>query len=333
LKDPEREMGSTMNEQGAALPQVKPFFEPRRLAHVSLWVRNVEKCARFYRDVAGIGEAYRRDTILAIFLSNGNTYHDFSLMDVDSRIGKGREPGIHHLAFELENEVALVDGYNAAQAAGYKFDYTLSADVAHSVYSSDPDGNSIEMYADVYADWRTRRHGEMSGVKPEWKPGMTPPVAERCYPVNPPLDRHEDAIFHARRTAHVALVVKDYAGALKAYTELAGLTPLVGGLDHDFTVLGGSLKELSLSLFRANPARPHGLHHIGIEVWDEADIDEGERRLARAGIPIELEVDHPARRCVYVRDTDGRLVQFFVDRAMSPSVVEGMEAGMALYLC
>jgi catechol 2,3-dioxygenase len=326
------ETGTTKTAQRGNQPAAR-FFAPRRLTHVNLWVKDVEASAKFYREVIGVDEAYRRNDILAIFLSNGNTYHDFALMDVDSVIGKGRQPGVHHFAFELENEVDLVRGYDAALAAGYSFDYTLSADVAHSVYGLDPDGNSFEIYADVRPDWRIRRVGDMTGVKPKWKPGMTPPVAERCYAVEPEIARNESAIFHARRTAHVALVVNDYAGSLKTYTEIAGLHPLVGGTDEDFTILGGTLNEMSLSLFRANPKRPAGLHHIGMEAWDAADLDQAKRRLERAGIAIELEIDHPARRCLYVRDTDGRLVQMFVNRAMSPAAAKRLEEGLALYLC
>jgi catechol 2,3-dioxygenase len=312
-----------------------PYFRPRRLAHVNLWVEDVERVARFYRDVAGVGEAYRRDVIKAIFLSNGNTYHDFALMDITSSLGKSQgvvKAGIDHFAFELENEVELVNGYDAALAAGKKFAYTMSADVAHSVYGLDPDGNCYEVYADVVASWRTRRRGEVSDIKPKWTPGSTPPVAERCYADEPQIDRIEEAIFHTRRTAHVCYVMNDYAGALKFYTEFMGLQPLVGGPEHEFTILGGSLRQMDFTVFRARPNRPAGLHHVGLEVAADDDFVSARKRLERAGIRVELEIDHPLRRCLYVRDPDGRLVQFFVNRSASIEQFSDMEAGLALHL-
>lgn len=313
-----------------------PYFNPRRLTHVNLWVKDVEKVARWYRDVAGVDEAYRRDVIKAIFLSNGNTYHDFALMDITSSLAEKdgiKQAGVHHFAFELENEVELVEGYNAAIAAGKTFDYSMSADVAHSVYGSDSDGNTYEVYADVHANWRTRRRGEVSDIKPKWTPGSTPPVAERCYAVNPTIDRHEDAIFHLQRTAHVCYVVKDYEAALKMYTGFVGLRILAGGAAHDFSVLGGHLGLMDLTLFPARPDRPAGLHHIGLEVAQDDDFAVARARLEKAGIEVELEIDHPMRRCLYVRDPDGRRVQFFVNRKLSMEKVGQLEPGLALHLC
>lgn len=326
-----------MNDQTKAVSSnAGPYFNPRRLTHVNLWVKDVEKVARWYRDVAGVDEAYRRDVIKAIFLSNGNTYHDFALMDITSSLAEKdgiKQAGVHHFAFELENEVDLVDGYNAVLAAGKKFDYSMSADVAHSVYGSDSDGNTYEIYADVRADWRTRRRGEVSDIKPKWTPGSTPPVAERCYAANPTIDRIDGAILHLQRTAHVCYVVNDYEAAVKLYTGFVGLRVLAGGTQHDFTVLGGHLGLMDLVLFPARPGRAAGLHHIGLEVAQDDDFAAARKRLTAAGIEVELEIDHPMRRCLYVRDPDGRLVQFFVNRKLSMEQVGRLEAGLALYLC
>ena len=310
----------------------RPFFRPRRLAHVNFWVADVEKVAAFYGAVAGIEEAYRRPGIKGVFLSNGNTYHDFAHMDVSSPIGVGKMPGLHHFAFELENEVDLVDGYKRAIAAGYEFIVTMTADVAHSVYGADPDGNGYEVYADVEKDWRAMRSGVITKIKPGWKPGDTPPVAEPCYPVNPPIRRIESAAFHMRRTSHVVLVANDYEGAFRTYTDLVGLTPLFGGIDAAFCVLGGTLGEKSLSIFRARPGRKAGLHHSGIELWDEDDLERGKRRLAAAGIPIEIEPEHPMRRSIFVKDPCGQRLQFYVDRDTRIDLIAGIEEEVALYV-
>ena len=59
------------------------------------------------------------------------------VVEVDKSINKKR--------FELENEVELVDGYNRLNDYGFKFDFTLTADIAHCCYGRDPDGNLIEI--------------------------------------------------------------------------------------------------------------------------------------------------------------------------------------------
>jgi catechol 2,3-dioxygenase len=325
-------MTTQLQADPKSAPENRPFFRPRRLTHVNFWVADVERVKTFYTDVAGIEEAYRRPGIKGVFLSNGNTYHDFAHMDVSSPIGVGKMPGLHHFAFELETEMDLVDGYRRALASGYSFTTTMTADVAHSVYGADTDGNGFEIYADVERDWRAMRSGVITKVKPGWKPGDTPPVAERCYPVDPDLHRIEQAAFHARRTAHVALVAKDYEGVYRTYTDLVGLTPIHGGIDSAFCVLGGTLGEKSLSIFRARPDRRPGVHHSGVEVWDEDDLERGKRRLEAVGVRVEHESDHPMRRSVFVRDPCGQLLQFFVDREKKPELLKGMSDEVALYV-
>src|SRR6201989_82247 len=97
------------------------FFAPRRLGHANLFVSNYEQSADFYKSIVGFEEVYRQPNNKASFLSNGNTYHDLALTDVTSPYGaKGQKPGLMHCAFELENEVELVEGYNRSVAAQVK---------------------------------------------------------------------------------------------------------------------------------------------------------------------------------------------------------------------
>src|SRR5690349_14306317 len=117
----------------AAKPQTRDFFRPRRLGHANLFVSDYVEAQNFYHSVAGIQEVYRQPDNRASFISNGNTYHDFGLTDVRSPYAaKDQRPGLYHIAFELENEVDLVNGYNRAVANGVKFSHTRDHDVAHS---------------------------------------------------------------------------------------------------------------------------------------------------------------------------------------------------------
>ena len=128
------------------------------------------------------------------------------------------------------------------------------------------------------------------------------------------------------------LVAEDYRGVYRTYTELAGLRPLLGGIDSAFTILGGTLGERSLSLFQARPGREAGLHHIGIEVHDEDDLDRGTARMKERGIVPEFEIDHPMRRCIFLRDPCGQLLQFYVDRNRAVEGLLQVEEEVALYL-
>jgi len=103
-------------------------FSPRRLGHLNLFVRDVEKSAAFYRDVCGFQEVFREEGISMVFMSNGNTHHDLGLMEITdaTRIGRdghvqvkpgtGKTPGLNHLGFEMETELGLVEAYRRAKS-------------------------------------------------------------------------------------------------------------------------------------------------------------------------------------------------------------------------
>ncbi len=159
------------------------FFRPRRLGHANLYVGDYLAAQKFYYQVAGFNEAYRQPDNLASFVSNGNSYHDLTLVDVHSHYNSAHEPpGLNHIAFELETEADLAAGYDRAVAAGLEF-HTADHDVAHSLYAHDPDGNGVELYADVVKNWRAVRSGIIIKQKPKYVPGVTSPaLTERFYP-------------------------------------------------------------------------------------------------------------------------------------------------------
>ncbi len=310
------------------------FWSPRRLGHANLFIGNYERAADYYRDVVGFREVYRQPNNMATFVSNGNTYHDLGLTDIRSRYGKpGQKPGLWHLAFEVENEVDLVDGYNRAIAAGVRFQFTEDHDVAHSLYFIDPDGLLVEVYADVMDDWRSHRKGIINKEKPKYVPGVTSaPVAEKLYPKNPEIDVIEEAVFHPKKVTHVALVTPKFEEQLEFYTRIIGLTPFVGAPGSAFAVLRGTVGTGDLTLYRQRLGLQPGFHHVGFEVWDEADLERSVAALPGKSIRAERIVDHPARRSVNIIDPDGIRLQFFVNRKWTPDAIRSVDDATAPYL-
>jgi catechol 2,3-dioxygenase len=314
--------------------EARDFFRPRRLGHANLFVSNYEEAQKFYYSVAGIHEAYRQPDNMASFVTNGNTYHDFGLTDVRAPYAaKGQKPGLFHIALELENEVDLVDGYNRAVAAGVKFSHTRDHDVAHSLYLRDPDGNMVEIYADVIREWWTNRHGVIIKKKPDYVPGISsPPVAEKNYPVNPEIKVVPDAIFHSQRVTHVGFATDNFAPMFRFYTDVIGLTPLVGDENSAYAVLRGTYGKGDLTLIRQRAGMTPGLHHVGLEVADETDLDRGLRLLSEKSLPVERHVQHAARRAITIRDSSGIRLQFFVNRKWQPDVIATVSADDAPYV-
>lgn len=309
----------------------KPLFSPRRLGHANLWVSDFERAYDYYRNVIGFEHAYIQPDNKASFVSNGNTYHDYGLIDVRSPYAQqGQKPGLNHFALELRNEVELAEGYKRAKAAGIAFSSMQDHDVAHSLYMTDPDGNEVELYADVVADWRAARSGQIVKKKPKYVPGETSePVAEEFFPKNPKILVADGAPVRPWKVAHVSLIARNYAEMLDFYTRVIGLQTFAGGATADFTILKGAVSQGDLVLHKGDTP---GLHHVGIEMSSEAELDAAQAELKKAGIKIEATLDHEARRSLTILAMDGIRTQFFVNRAWKPEMLHGLSAETALEL-
>jgi catechol 2,3-dioxygenase len=308
------------------------YFRPRRLGHVNLIVDSTEESMRFYNAVIGFEEAYRVVAIKGGFLSNGNTHHDVGMIEASGPAGRGRKPGLNHLAFELETEVDLVSGYKLALDDGMVFQRTLDHDIAHSAYAADPDGNSCELYADVIRDWRNARTGTVTKPKPEWWPGLTEPSAERNYDPAPQIQRVDEAVFHPLRTKHATLIVQDINASIAFYTNNIGLDLIARHDSGAYALLGGTCGERNIALMQAQSNTRPGMHHVGMEIADEAELDASLSRL-RAEKKIEyFVIDHAVRRAVFLKDPDGLLLQLFVDRAATNEDWGRLDPQLALWL-
>jgi catechol 2,3-dioxygenase len=326
------EPGSIMSQ--VEQPQSRGYFMPRRLGHANLFVSDYQQAAEFYKSVVGFEEVYSQPDNRASFLSNGNTYHDLGLTDIRSKYAaKGQKPGLWHLAFEMETERDLVEAYNRAKEAGVEFAFVMDHDVARSIYKNDPDGNMVEIYADVESDWRAMRHGIIIKEKPQWVPGVTSkPRSEKNYPVDPDLVTVQSAVFHPKKVTHVALVAEHFEEMFDYYVAIIGLAPLTGNRNSRSAVLRGSASAGDVALYRKSAGLAPGLHHVGFEVWDEADLNRSISALPGKGVEVEREVDHPARHSITIRDPDGLRLQFFVNRDWAPPVIAKAGQDESLYL-
>lgn len=312
--------------------RTREYFHPRRLGHANLFVTNLDRSMEFYKTIVGLEEVYVRPPVMAGFLSNGNTHHDVGLVDIHGPAGWKQAPGLNHVGLELEDEVDLVESFNAMTRDKVPFDRAADHDIAHAVYLRDADGNQIEMYSDTTKDWRNQRTGTVMTPTIKWTPGSRPPTTDRFYVEDPEIRRVEAAVFHPRKVTHVVLVVDDFDGCVKLYTEIVGFRVMGGGLGAGFAVLGGICNEPSLVLFRSHQGRRAGLHHVGFLAWDDADLDQAPARLKAAGLTAEVELDCAYRRCIHILDPDGIRLQFYVDRGAGLDALTGLPEDMALYL-
>lgn len=133
----------------------------RNVGHVVLKVRDIERAARFYRDVLGLKEVARGTFGRPMaFFSTGDNHHDVAVMEVgaDAPAPPPEATGLYHVALRIGTSL---DELRAAQAhlAAHGITQMWMRDhvVSQSIYVNDPDGNNVELYVDADpATWRDR---------------------------------------------------------------------------------------------------------------------------------------------------------------------------------
>jgi len=146
-------------------------MEIKELGHVVLYVHEVERSRRFYRDVLGWREIGGAFGGRAAAFSSGRTHHELLLIEVGpdaAPIPAGPRVGIYHFGLKVgESDDELREALATCQASGVRIVGSSDHTVTHSLYILDPDGNEIELYIDVQpAIWKERPEAVMAPVLP-----------------------------------------------------------------------------------------------------------------------------------------------------------------------
>src|ERR1700752_3095908 len=131
----------------------------RKVGHVGLKVQDIERSARFYRDVLGLKEVARGNFGRPMaFFSTGENHHDVAVMEVgpDAPLPRAGEIGLYHVALRIGTTLDELRAAKAhLEAHGYSKLRLTDHKGPQSIYLDDPDGNGVELY--VNADptiWR-----------------------------------------------------------------------------------------------------------------------------------------------------------------------------------
>jgi catechol 2,3-dioxygenase len=131
--------------------QVRPI-QVRRLGHVVLKVRSLERAERFYCDVLGfkVSARYHADVEVA-FLTIDDYHHDLALVDVgeNAPAAAPEGTGLAHYALKIgDSDDDLRNAVAWLEANGCELGGMSDHRATHSLYVRDPDGHEIELYAD-----------------------------------------------------------------------------------------------------------------------------------------------------------------------------------------
>ncbi len=140
------------------------------LAHVVLYVRDLERSLRFYRDLVGLQVVGSIFGGRAAMLTGGRTHHELLLIEVGTAPGplQGRRIGLYHVGWKIGESLEVLRAMKARlEQAGVPIDGISDHTVSQSLYVRDPDGNEIELFVDdPRVDWRHDKSWIAEPVKP-----------------------------------------------------------------------------------------------------------------------------------------------------------------------
>ena len=131
-----------------------------KIHHIGLWVRDLEMMKSFYEDYFGLkaGVKYINDSkgFSSYFLYDSDPYggaieimYQKEIPDTDDTKHKGVQPGLAHLAFDLENPQQVRDLTEKLREAGCEVqsEARVTGDGYVESVVIDPEGNLLELVA------------------------------------------------------------------------------------------------------------------------------------------------------------------------------------------
>lgn len=146
---------------------LETYMHIHELGHIVLYVSDLERSANFYRDTLGFHEIYRNVGVAAF--SSGRTHHEMLLIEIggDPKRSRSLEPGLYHIGFKIgDSPETARQVFSELQEKGVTIVGTADHTVTHSIYILDPDGNELELYADVSDAWKTDPTAVMRPTRP-----------------------------------------------------------------------------------------------------------------------------------------------------------------------
>lgn len=138
----------------------------QELGHLVLFVTDIQRSTRFYEEVLGFPVIQKTDQI-ALF-SGGRTHHELLLIEVGGMPNprRGAQPGLYHIGFKVgDSHEDIRAVWKELKEKNVEIVGTGDHTVTHSIYILDPDGNELELYADVSDIWKTDPSSIMAPVK------------------------------------------------------------------------------------------------------------------------------------------------------------------------
>jgi len=127
-------------------------FKIRRVGHLVLRVKDMQRSRRFFEDVLGFPVVAENERGMVFFSTDvKDNHHMLALMQgkEGATMPSPDHVGMQHVSFELGSFAELQDAYRLFKEKGVNVCYTVFHGISKSVYFNDPDGNMLEVYCNV----------------------------------------------------------------------------------------------------------------------------------------------------------------------------------------
>ena len=116
------------------------------LSHVGVFVRDLDEMTRFYCDTLGLTESHRNGDRM-VFLTADIQREDHEIVLVRGRDGDAKI--IQQISFRTASVEDVRAYYQTFKGMGVTIQQTVSHGAGVSCYFFDPEGNRVEVFADV----------------------------------------------------------------------------------------------------------------------------------------------------------------------------------------
>ena len=126
------------------------------LSHVGVFVKDLDEMTKFYCDTLGLTESHRNEDRM-VFLTADIEKEDHEVVLVRGRDGDSKI--IQQLSFRVGTIDDVRAFYQTFQETGVPIQQTVSHGAGASCYFYDPEGNRIEVFADIMVEGGRRYSG------------------------------------------------------------------------------------------------------------------------------------------------------------------------------
>ena len=131
-------------------------FRPKYLAHVNVYVRDVERSHAWYADLLGLQTHDHRPGRAAFLSADENQSHELALIQVGANapLQEKGQVGLNHMAWRVGSLDDLKEFYARLKDKGVPIASVVDHGISLGIYFRDPDGNGIEVYYELpRAEW------------------------------------------------------------------------------------------------------------------------------------------------------------------------------------